>query len=223
MRYQAVLLDLDGTLVDSIPDIASATNAMLTDLGRETLPLSLIRSFVGKGSDILVQRALNAHNTDATYDDIEYSQARELFAQHYAVTNGEASIVYDGVYDGLSAFKALGCQLAVVTNKPVGFAIPLLNKLRLASYFDLIIGGDSTEEKKPHPLPFTYACQQLAIAPEKALVIGDSNNDALAARAAKIDVLLVPYGYSEGMDVQTLDVDGIVGTIAQAVTWARHA
>lgn len=167
MRYQAVLLDLDGTLVDSIPDIASATNAMLTDLGRETLPLSLIRSFVGKGSDILVQRALNAHNTDATYDDIEYSQARELFAQHYAVTNGEASIVYDGVYDGLSAFKALGCQLAVVTNKPVGFAIPLLNKLRLASYFDLIIGGDSTEEKNRIPSLLRMPVSSWPLPPKK--------------------------------------------------------
>lgn len=221
MRYQAILLDLDGTLVDSIPDIASATNAMLVELGRKELALDLIKSFVGKGSNILVQRALNAGNTDTAYNELEYEQALKLFAKHYALTNGEESLVYDGVFDGLSAFKALGCRLAVVTNKPVEFAIPLLNKLRLASYFDIIIGGNSTDEKKPHPLPFTYACEQLAVAPKNALVIGDSNNDAIAARAAKIDVLLVPYGYTEGMDVQTLDVDGIVCSIAKAVMWAR--
>ncbi|MCQ9617604.1 phosphoglycolate phosphatase [Paenalcaligenes niemegkensis] len=223
MRYSAVLLDLDGTLVDSIPDIAAAANAMLVDLGRNELSLQVITSFVGKGTDVLVQRTLLHDSGESTFDAIEYEQARTLFAQHYESVNGEKSIAYDGVFEGLSAFKAMGCKLAVVTNKPIGFTIPLLNKLRLASYFDVVVGGDTTPEKKPHPLPFTYACEQLNIAPGQCLAVGDSINDALAARAAKIDVLVVPYGYNEGIDVQTLDVDGIVSSIADAARWARKS
>lgn len=223
MRYKAVLLDLDGTLVNSIPDIADATNAMLEALGYERLSLTIITSFVGKGTDVLVQRALRYSNASVTENSNEYQQARALFAQHYERLNGEKSTVYSDVFNGLSAFKAMGCQLAVVTNKPIGFTIPLLNKLQLASYFDEIIGGDTTAEKKPHPLPFYYACEQLNVDPKDALVIGDSANDALAARAAKIDVLLVPYGYTEGIDVQTLDADGIVDSIAQAARWALNS
>ena len=223
MQYKAVLLDLDGTLVNSIPDIAAATNHMLLALGRPEQSLELITSFVGKGTDVLVQRALRHGQNEVELDEQLYQEARSLFAQYYEQSNGQQSALYEGVFEGLSAFKAMGCKLAVVTNKPIGFTHPLLKAVGLTPYFDLVVGGDTTPQKKPHPLPFLYACEQLGLEPADCLVVGDSGNDALAARAADMDVLVVPYGYNEGINVQTLDVDGIVSSIADAAKWARSA
>jgi len=118
--------------------------------------------------------------------------------------------------------KSQGLRLAVVTNKPEQFARPLLEQTGLSPYFELIVGGDTCPRKKPDPMPFLYACEQMKQAPEQALVIGDSMNDAQAARAAQIPILLVPYGYNEGKDVQSLDSDGIVASIADAATWLRN-
>lgn len=125
--------------------------------------------------------------------------------------------------DGLEAFKAAGCRLAIVTNKPIEFVPALIEQMGIASYFEVIVGGNTCAEKKPHPLPFLYACEQLGIAPSDALVIGDSSNDSIAARRANIDVLIVPYGYNEGKSVQTLDCDGIVSSIVEAAQWAARS
>ena len=220
MQYTAVLLDLDGTLVDSIPDIAAAANGVLSDLERPPLPEDVIRSFVGKGSDVLVQRLLrHTYNSDQLDPD-EYERAKASFAHHYAQSNGQHSTIYPDVVEGLNAFKAAGCKLAVVTNKPIEFTIPLLDALQLSPYFDLMVGGNTTTQKKPHPLPFIHASNELNVPASQCLVIGDSVNDAQAARGAEMDVLLVPYGYNEGIDIQTLDADAIVFSIKHAAEWA---
>ncbi|GHC41526.1 phosphoglycolate phosphatase, bacterial [Alcaligenes pakistanensis] len=217
MNIFSVLFDLDGTLLDTIPDLASACNAMRIDLGLPALPEARIATFVGKGSENLVQRAL----TDLPNPPADYSQALESFYYHYQLCNGQHSRLYPGVLEGLNDFQSQGLRLAVVTNKPEQFARPLLEKTGLAHYFELIVGGDTCPRKKPDPMPFVYACEQMELSPSQALVIGDSMNDAQAARAAQIPVLLVPYGYNEGRDVQSLDSDGIVASIADAATWLR--
>lgn len=220
MQYTAVLFDLDGTLVDSIPDIAAAANGVLSDLSRAPLPEDVIRSFVGKGSDVLVQRLLRHTSENEHIDPAEYERAKASFAHHYAQSNGQHSTIYPGVLEGLQAFKAAGCKLAVVTNKPIEFTIPLLDALHLSPYFELMVGGNTTERKKPHPLPFIHASNTLNVPAAQCLVIGDSINDAQAARGAQMDVLLVPYGYNEGIDIQTLDADAIVSSIKHAAEWA---
>src|SRR5690606_33729853 len=197
MNIFSVLFDLDGTLLDTIPDLASACNAMRIDFGLPVLPEERIATFVCKGSQDLVQLGL----TDLPEPLADPSQALESFYYHYQLCNGQHSRLYPGVLEGLEDFKNQGLRLAVVTNKPEQFARPLLEQTGLASYFELLVGGDTCPRKKPDPLPFLHACEQMNLSPQQALVIGDSMNDAQAARAAHIPVLLVPYGYNEGKDV----------------------
>lgn len=220
MRFKAVLLDLDGTLLDTVADIADASNAMLGDLTLPALPEETIRSYVGKGSEILVVRILRHHSVDVTPGSVQLTRALDLFFSHYRRLNGQRTQIYPGVLEGLRAFRDAGLKLAVVTNKPEEFTHTLLTRTGLAHFFDVVVGGDTCEHKKPHPLPFVHACNQLDVAPADALVIGDSINDAQAARSAGIPVLIVPYGYNESLDVHSLDVDDIVSSIEQAARWA---
>lgn len=224
MRYKAVLFDLDGTLVDSIPDIAQGTNLMLHDLGFPSLSVDLISTFVGQGTHHLIDLCLKQVTEQSTIDPDLQQQARILFAQHYDhQTKNSISQVFPDVIAGIEKFQKAGCLLAVVTNKPMQFVPDLLRLMHLDHYFDLLVGGDTCAEKKPHPMPFLYACEKLGVLPAQALVIGDSGNDSVAARRAGIDVLLVPYGYNEGKDVQDLDCDGIVSSIVAAAQWAAQS
>jgi len=216
---QAALLDLDGTLLDTIPDLAHAANAMRVELGMSALPEEAIATFVGKGVDNLIRRALAASLTAEEPDPALFLRARASFLRHYHLVNGEQSTLYEGVIDGLKAMRDLGLALAVVTNKPTEFTLPLLARSGLAGFFSVVVCGDSCARRKPDPDPMLYACQQLGVAPERSVAIGDSINDALAARAAGCQVLAVPYGYNEGQDVHTLDVDGIVATLTDAAAW----
>lgn len=222
MRFKAVLLDMDGTLLDTIADIADACNAMLTDLKLPELSEETVRSYVGKGSQNLVMRALVHHGIEAAPDSTQARQAVELFFEHYRRTNGQRTQIYPGVLEGLRAFQQAQLKMAVVTNKTEEFTHTLLTRTGLTDFFDVVVGGDTCTHKKPHPLPFQHACTQLDVSPADALVIGDSINDAQAARAAGIPVLIVPYGYNEGLDVHSLDVDDIVSTIDEAARWAAH-
>lgn len=222
MRYKAILFDLDGTLVDSIPDIASSTNAMLTELGFPMLSSQRISTFVGKGTDHLIKLSLLDVTQRPPSTEL-LQQAQNSFKHHYtAQTQTSLSRVFPGVREGLEQFQQAQCQLAVVTNKPFQYVPKLLQLMQLDHFFKLVVGGDTCPKKKPHPLPFLYACTQLGVQPQEALVIGDSSNDSYAARQAGIDVLLVPYGYNEGKDVQNLDCDGIVSSIAEAAQWAAR-
>lgn len=222
MRYQAVLLDLDGTLLDTIPDLAEAVNAMLADLNVKPLPVEQIASYVGKGARVLIQRvlrhALPAENADPHVQE----QAMQSWRRRYHQVNGDGARLYPGTREGLDMFRRAGAKLGVVTNKPGEFTLPLLRKTGLASYFDVVVSGDTCSEKKPHPMPVLHACSQLAVPPGNTLFIGDSVNDAQAARAAGMDVLAVPYGYNEGKDVRELDVDAIVTSIERAAHWAAQ-
>jgi len=217
--FQAVLLDLDGTLLDSIPDLAHAANAMRIELGMPALHEDIVATFVGKGVDNLVRRALAGSLQAADPEPAAFEQARESFYRHYHLVNGDKATIFDGVIDGLKAMRDLGLKLAVVTNKPTEFTIPLLQRTGLAGFFQEIVCGDTCERRKPDPDQMFYACERLDVTPAQTIAIGDSVNDALAGRAAGIQVLAVPYGYNEGQDVHGLDVDGIVANIAEAAEW----
>lgn len=220
MRFSAVLLDLDGTLLDTIPDLARASNAMRVELGMEELPVSTIATYVGKGTENLVKKLL-ANNPEGRQPSAdETAQGLRIFHQHYHRVNGDEATVYPGVIEGLDAFSDAGCALAIVTNKPTEFTLPLIERMGLAGYFSQVVCGDTCARKKPDPMPFLHACELLGAEPAASLAIGDSINDALAARAANMTVLALPYGYNEGMDVRNLPVDDIVMSIAEAAQWA---
>ncbi len=215
MPIKAVLIDLDGTLLDTVPDLADAANAMLAELGRLTLPQDTIRDFVGKGIPNLVGRCLGYPGES---DAPEAREALALFKRHYAAVNGRKTRIYPGVPEGLRALRAAGLKTACVTNKAGAFTEQLLAATGLDRLLDLTVSGDTLAEKKPHPLPFLHLCERFGIAPAEALVVGDSRNDVAGARAAGCPVYCVPYGYSEGEDVRDLGADAIVGTLEEAAS-----
>jgi phosphoglycolate phosphatase len=215
LRVKAVTFDLDGTLADSIPDLAAAANSMLRELGRPELPLGQVTNFVGKGIPRLVERAL-AGSIDGTASAEEMARALPVFERHYTEVNGRHSVLYPGVEEGLRALRAMRMPLACVTNKSGRFTMPLLEHLGIARFFEQVIGGDALPQKKPHPAQLLHVCKGFGIAPAEMLMIGDSVNDAQAARAAGCPVFCVPYGYNEGQDVRQLDVDAIVPSIVEA-------
>ena len=214
MRVDAVCIDLDGTLLDTIPDLAAAANAMLEGQGIAALPLEQIRRFVGKGADVLIQRTLAAAGVAVLPGQPAYEASRDRFYVSYRSLNGTESTIYGGVRAGLDGLRDLGLRLACVTNKPSEFVGPLLQRFSLDGYFDFAIGGDTLPFKKPHPGQLLEACRRWGLPPARVLAVGDSINDAEAARAAGMKVYLVPYGYNEGQGVEAADVDGIVGSIS---------
>lgn len=215
LRVKAVMIDLDGTLADSVPDLAAATNLMLRELGRNEIDPGLVRTFVGKGIPRLVERAL-AGRIDGSIPPEALAQALPLFERCYTRVNGQMSTVYPGVIEGLETLRAAQFPLACVTNKAGSFAQALLEHLDLARYFAQLVAGDTLPQKKPDPAPLLHACRNFGVAPAEMLVIGDSMNDAQAARAAGCPVFCVPYGYNEGRDVRELDVDAIVTSLDEA-------
>lgn len=220
---KGVIVDLDGTMVDTAGDFHAAVNAMLHALSRQhpahgelaPMPEPEIVSFVGKGSENLIRRVLDARLPPAAANGL-FADALALYNREYLRINGNHARVYPGVEAGLAALKAAGMRLACVTNKPYDFTEPLLAKTGLAPYFDLVYGGDAFALRKPDPLPLLKVCEAFRLEPTAMAAIGDSENDALAARAAGIGVLLVPYGYNHGHPVQGVDADGIVDSLVTA-------
>jgi phosphoglycolate phosphatase len=215
LRVKAVMIDLDGTLADTIPDLAAGTNMMLRELGRPVQDVERIRDFVGKGIPKLVERALAGSVEGAAPADL-MARALPIFERCYAEVNGRHSVLYPGVHEGLLAMRSMQLPLACVTNKSGRFTVPLLEQLGIARFFDQVIAGDTLPQKKPDPAQLFHACRSFSIAPREMLMIGDSLNDALAARAAGCPVFCVTYGYNEGQDVRELDVDAIVPSLIEA-------
>lgn len=215
LRVKAVTIDLDGTLLDTIPDLAAAANLMLDELGRPPLDAALIRTFVGKGIPRLVERAL-AGRIEGGADPGLFERALPIYERCYAAVNGRHTTLYPGVMAGLEQLRVRGFPLACVTNKSTRFTLPLLDCMKLSSFFREVIAGDTLPAKKPDPAPLIHACGKFGIAPRDMLMIGDSVNDAQAARAAGCPVFCVTYGYNEGRDVRELDIDAIVSTLFEA-------
>jgi len=217
LAVKAVLIDLDGTLLDTVLDLAAAANGMLADLGRPPVSSEEIRAYVGRGIPNLVKRVL-AGSRDAADDPAPPpSEALESFNRHYAYFNGRAARPFPGVLEGLEALKKLKLPLGVITNKAQDFTLPLLERTGLAPYFAVTVAGDMLPKPKPDPMPLVWACGRLNVSPADALMIGDSVHDFKAARAAGCKVFLVTYGYNEGQDVRGLAADAIVESLVEAV------
>ncbi len=212
MRFagiRALLFDLDGTLVDSVPDLAAAVDAMLADLGLPPAGEARVREWVGNGSQRLVKRALTGR-MDGEPDPALLARAMPLFMAHYERLLCHRSALFDGVREGLRQLRAAGLKMAVVTNKPSRFIEPLLSALGVREDFAVLVGGDTLAERKPHPAPLLYAAQRLGEDPAAALMVGDSRNDVEAARRANMAVVCVPYGYNHGEDIRQASPDAVV-------------
>lgn len=212
-QLDAAIVDLDGTMVNTLGDFAEALNRMLADLQLPAIAPQAIENMVGKGSEHLIRSVL-AHVGAADVDAI-YGQAWQRYEHHYLLLNGQFADVYPGVLEGLQALRARGLRLACLTNKPLSFARPLLEQKGLAPLFEQVFGGDSFERKKPDPLPLLKTCEALGTSPARTLMLGDSSNDAQAARAAGCPVVLVSYGYNHGQPVRQVDADGFVDALTE--------
>ncbi len=204
---RAAIVDLDGTMVDTLGDFDAALNATLRDLGRPVVARADIARMVGKGSMHLIRSALQHGGLDGAGAQARLDEAWSRYQLHYGAANGAHSEVYPGVVEGLQALRARGLPLACLTNKPLAFARELLRAKGLAPFFEQVFGGDSFARSKPDPLPLIETCKSLGSEPPGTLVVGDSLNDALAARAAGCPVALVTYGYNHGEPVRGVDAD----------------
>jgi len=211
----AAIVDLDGTLVDTLGDFVLALHATLHELGLAPVDAAQVRRLIGKGSEHLVRSVLQQVAPGAP-EPLQH-QALASYQRHYLAVNGQQARVYPGAVAGLQALQARGFKLACLTNKPTAFAQPLLQALGLAGFFSHVFGGDAFARKKPDPLPVLQTCAALGCPPAQTLVIGDSSNDAQAARAAGCPVLLVTYGYNHGEPVQHVDADAYADSLAELV------
>jgi len=213
---KAVLIDLDGTLLDTVLDLHAAANCMLADLGQPPVSVEAIRAYVGRGIPNLVKRVLAGAREAADDPAPPPSAALESFKRHYAHFNGRAARPFPGVLEGLEALRELRLPLGVITNKAQDFTLPLLERTGLMPYFAVTVAGDMLPKSKPDPMPLIWACGRLNVSPADTLMIGDSVHDFHAARAAGCQVFLAPYGYNEGQDVRALAADAIVGSLLEA-------
>jgi phosphoglycolate phosphatase len=211
-----VLFDLDGTLLDTVEDIALALNRTLLEYAAKPLPESDVRQMIGRGSPILIERALAAQQRSV--DAGTQAAMVERFFHHYGEleeSNEDRARPYPAAAETLQAVHAAGLGTAVVTNKQHRFAVALFKRLGLAPWIDVVIGGDTCARRKPDPQPLLFACESLKAAPAQALMVGDSVNDVQAARGAGIPVVCVSYGYNEGRDPATLACDVLIDSLAE--------
>lgn len=217
--FDLLLFDLDGTLVDSAPDIAQAVDATLQTHGWPVAGLERVRHWVGNGSRTLIERALCF--VFAEFDITQPEQAalhesvHTAFLQHYAVHNGPSTVIFVGALPFLHACQAAGKQMACVTNKPERLARDLLQCLQLDLFFSLVIGGDTFPVRKPDPTALLYCCTELNVSPVRTLMVGDSSIDVNSARNAGIPVACVRYGYNHGADIADAGADWLVDDLRQ--------
>ncbi len=217
IQVSAVMVDLDGTLLDTAQDLATAANLMLGELGLEQVDSERIKTFIGKGVANLAKKTLEA-STGSVPDEAYFDSALEIYEKHYLSVVSRDSRPYPGVVEGLEAMKAQGYRLACITNKVAKFTLPLLKDTGLHDYFEIILSGDSLPKKKPDPMPLLHACNHFGIEPSQMRLIGDSINDVQAAHAAGCAVFVVPYGYNEGNDPRELDSDALVESLLDATS-----
>jgi phosphoglycolate phosphatase len=212
---RAVIVDLDGTMVDTLGDFDAALNATLRELGRPPVVRADIERMVGKGSMHLIRSALRHGGLDDASADALLDTAWASYQAQYRAINGAHSAVYPGVAEGLTALRARGLPLACLTNKPLAFARELLQAKGLAGHFAHVFGGDSFERVKPDPLPLRKTCEALSTPAARTLMVGDSQNDGLAARAAGCPVVLVTYGYNHGEPIDRAPHDRLIGSLTE--------
>ncbi len=207
----AIVIDLDGTMIHTAPELAEAANRMLRDMGRAPVSQDLLKSYIGNGIHWLVKRALTG-DMHAEPDTALFDIALPIYEKHYTELLLQSK-PFNGVIAGLDAMKAAGFRLGCITNKVARYTEPLLKGIGLAKYFDIVLSGDTLPEKKPHPMPLLHAAKFFGVAIEQLLLVGDSLSDALAARAAGCPIICVPYGYNHGEPVESLNVDAVIADL----------
>lgn len=195
-----VMFDLDGTLIDSVPDLAAATDHMLVQLGRAPAGMDKVRNWVGNGAPVLVRRALADGIDHQAITAEQEAEALAIFMQVYG-TGDSLTTLYPGALDTLQSLKVLGLKLALITNKPEKFIPELLAQTHMAEYFDWVVGGDTLPQKKPDPAGLLWVMQQAQVTAQQCLFVGDSRNDVLAAHAAGVACIAVTYGYNYGQPI----------------------
>ena len=211
----AAMIDLDGTLVDTLPDFVVAIGLMLDELGRPAVAPAVVATMIGKGADHLVRAVLEHVAAGAAVDAALVERGRQRYRHHYGEVNGRHAVVFPGVVDGLEALRRRGLRLACLTNKPTAFAEALLATTKLDSFFEIVRGGDVFPRIKPDPMPLAQTCALLGTLPSRTLMVGDSSNDARAARAAGCPVVLATYGYNHGEPVSAVDADGFYDSLVE--------
>lgn len=213
-KPEMILVDVDGTLVDSVPDLAYCVDEMMKALGREPWGEARVRDWVGNGVERLVRRALTG-TLDGEPSDEEFERAYPIFLALYAENTSKRSKLYPGVREGLDYLKSQGYRLGCVTNKAEQFTVPLLKDLGVYDDFGIVISGDTLPVKKPDPGPLLHAAKHFGVAPEHSLMIGDSISDVKAARAAGFQIICMSYGYNHGEDIRNYDPDLVIDSMAE--------
>ena len=213
-KPEMILIDVDGTLVDSVPDLAFCVDEMMKQLGRPVHGEAKVRDWVGNGVERLVRRALIGQ-LDGEPDEAEFARAYPLFLDLYAANTSQRSLLYPGIREGLDYLKRQGYRLGCVTNKASQFTLPLLRDLGIHDEFEIIVAGDSLPKKKPDPLPLLHAAEQLGVKPANAMMIGDSQSDVKAARAAGFQIVCMSYGYNHGEDIRRYDPDAVLDSLEE--------
>ncbi|MCG7601989.1 phosphoglycolate phosphatase [Halomonas sp. McH1-25] len=211
-----VTFDLDGTLIDSVPDLAVAVDAVLAEHGHPAAGEERVAGWVGNGSRTLVERALR-HASGQEPDTRMLDRAHDAFLYHYGRAPSERTRLFPGVREALAALHDRGLTLAIITNKPHAFIAPILEALELDGYFDYAVGGDSLAQKKPDPAPLLHVAERFSIPPQACLMVGDSRHDVEAGRRAGFRTLAVPYGYNHGEPVAASRPDFLVESLAELV------
>jgi phosphoglycolate phosphatase len=213
-KPEMILIDVDGTLVDSVPDLAYCVDEMMKALDMPVRGEAEVRNWVGNGVERLVRRALIGQ-LDGEPDEALFEKAYPIFLDLYAVNTSQRSCLYPGVREGLDYLKAAGYTLGCVTNKAAQFTIPLLKALGIHDDFENIVCGDTLAKKKPDPLPLLHSAEVLGVAPEKSLMLGDSVSDVKAARAACFQIICMSYGYNHGVDIRESNPDAVIDSMVE--------
>lgn len=221
-KPEMILIDVDGTLVDSVPDLAFCVDEMMKRLGRQPWGEQPVRNWVGNGVERLVRRALIGQ-LDGEPSEADFERAYPIYLELYAENTSKRSILYPGVREGLDYLKAAGYALGCVTNKAAQFTIPLLRDLGVYDYFGIVVSGDTLEHRKPHPAPLLHAAEFFKVDPSRALMVGDSISDVKAARAAGFTIACVPYGYNHGEDIRSAGPDLVIENLAALKTELEQA
>lgn len=213
-KPEMILIDVDGTLVDSVPDLAYCVDEMMKQLGREPHGETKVRNWVGNGVERLVRRAL-VGQLEGEPSDEEFARAYPIFLELYAENTSKRSVLYPGVREGLDYLKSAGYKLGCVTNKVAQFTLPLLRDLGIHDEFSVIVCGDTLPVKKPDPRPLLYAAEQLGVAPAQSMMLGDSMSDVKAARAAGFQIVCMSYGYNHGEDIRDYHPDAVIDSMVE--------
>ena len=213
-RPEMVLIDVDGTLVDSVPDLAYCVDAMMRELDMPERGEQRVRHWVGNGVERLVKRSL-INQLEGEPDEALYARALPVFEAFYRENTSKRSRLYPGVQEALDFLQTTGVRIGCVTNKASQFTLPLLQDLGVSDYFEIIICGDMVERKKPDPMPLLQAAEQLETEPRASMMLGDSMSDVKAARAAGFQIVCMSYGYNHGEDIREYNPDAVVDSMAE--------